>query len=95
MIEYKVLALETGGVADIEKACNDLAKRSLAAREHGRGERRRHRGARVAVLRAGVFEPVDAGRRHGPPCGAVRHIGDALSALAGSARLVGRMGFRR
>lgn len=26
MIEYKVLALETGGVADIEKACNDLAR---------------------------------------------------------------------
>jgi hypothetical protein len=26
MIEYKVQALETGGAADIEKVCNDLAK---------------------------------------------------------------------
>jgi hypothetical protein len=25
MIEYKVLALETGGTADIETACNDVA----------------------------------------------------------------------
>jgi Domain of unknown function (DUF4177) len=26
MIEYKVQALETGGTADIEKVCNDLAR---------------------------------------------------------------------
>jgi Domain of unknown function (DUF4177) len=26
MIEYKVRARETGGTADIEKVCNDLAK---------------------------------------------------------------------
>jgi hypothetical protein len=26
MIEYRIQALETGGTADIEKVCNDLAK---------------------------------------------------------------------